>query len=43
MDLKPNLFTALASIILIASAISLDRSLEPLMAKYPDNTTESTR
>ena len=42
MDLKPNLFWAIASIILIASAMSLDRGpLEPLMAEYPDKTNET--
>ena len=42
MDLKPNLFWAIASIILIASAMSLDRGpLEPLMAEYPDKTSET--
>ena len=43
VDLKSNLFWALASIILIASAMSFDRGpVKPLMAKYPDNTTETT-
>ena len=42
MDLKPNLFWAIASIILIASAMSLDRGpLEPLMAEYPDKISET--
>ena len=37
MDLKPNLFWAIASIILIASEMSLNRGpLEPLMPEYPD-------
>ena len=42
MDLKPNLFWAIASIILIAAAVSLDPGpLEPLMADYPDKTSET--
>lgn len=45
MDLKRNLFWAIASIILIASAMSLDRGplepLEPLVAEYPDKTNET--
>ena len=42
MDLKPNLFWAIALIILIASAMSLDRGpLESLMAEYPGKPSET--